>query len=228
MLALVGSGEYLPAMEAVDRELIGCLAEPARVVCLPTAAGAEGHAKIAYWCDLGVAHFARLGVQVEAVRVVDRSSACDPVLAGRIAAANFVYLSGGRPDYLYRTLQGSPAWRAIQAVLAAGGILAGCSAGAMILGEKFFAFPGWRSGFTLVPGVTIIPHFDEIPAAVVAPIRLLAGSRLTVVGIDGNTALVQTNGGYSVVGSGAVTLWHADGRQRFGAGPLPDPTQHRR
>ncbi len=40
-IALVGSGEYLPPMEAVDRDLIRRLEKPARVVCLPTAAGKE-------------------------------------------------------------------------------------------------------------------------------------------------------------------------------------------
>ncbi len=42
MLALVGSGEYLPSMEAVDRFLLGQLNTEAHVVCLPTAAGTEG------------------------------------------------------------------------------------------------------------------------------------------------------------------------------------------
>ena len=194
MITLVGSGEYLPAMEPVDRYLIGQLGRPPRVVCLPTAAGREGSERIAYWSRLGVDHFTRLGARVESLPVIDRESADDACLADAIAAANFVYLSGGKPDYLYNTLEGSLAWEAILAVLADGGILAGCSAGAMILGEKFYGFPGWKQGFNFLPGVTVIPHFDEIPESIVKPLHHLTRNYLTMLGIDGNTPLVYMRG----------------------------------
>ncbi len=221
MLALVGSGEYLPPIAALDRELIRRLAAPARVVCLPTAAGTEGHARIDYWSRLGVEHFSSLGVEAEAVPVIDRASANDPALAAAVGAANFVYLSGGKPNYLHATLHGSLVWQAILAVLAHGGLLAGCSAGAMILGERFFAFPGWKHGFAFLPGAAIIPHFDEIPHGMLQPMRKVAGKDLTILGIEGNTALVQTAGGYEVLGSGGVTIWNRAGKTRYTAGPLP-------
>lgn len=220
-LALVGSGEYLPPMEPVDRELLGRLLGPPRVVCLPTAAGAEGSERIAYWSRLGVEHFTRLGVQVEAVPVIDRDTAHDPALVATILGANFVYLSGGKPDYLHQTLAGTPAWDAIRAVLAGGGLLAGCSAGAMILGESYFGFPGWKPGFNFLPGVTIIPHFDEIPGTLLKSLRLLAGKGLTVLGIDGYTALVCNGARYEVVGRGGVTVWNPTGKTRYLSGPLP-------
>jgi hypothetical protein len=81
-------------MEPVDRFLLGLLGEPARVVCLPTAAGNEGADRVRYWMDLGVKHFARLGAaQVEGCRSLTGARAGRD-LAGRIRAANFVYLSG--------------------------------------------------------------------------------------------------------------------------------------
>ena len=128
-LALVGSGEYLPPMEPVDRLLLARLAGEAHVVCLPTAAGTEGAERIRYWSELGVRHFAGLGAQAEAVPVIDRPTAHDASCVARIEAANFVYLSGGKPQYLYDTLAGSPAWAAIMRVLEGGGVVAGCSAG---------------------------------------------------------------------------------------------------
>lgn len=221
MLALVGSGEYLPPIAALDRELIRRLAAPARVVCLPTAAGTEGPERIAYWSRLGVQHFGDLGVQVQALPVIDRASADDPTLAAAVGEANFVYLSGGKPDYLHRTLHGSLVWQAILEVLARGGLLAGCSAGAMILGERFFAFPGWKPGFAFLRGAAIIPHFDEIPQRMLQPMRQVAGKKLTILGIEGNTALVQTAKGYEVLGSGGVTVWNGAGKTRYSAGPLP-------
>jgi cyanophycinase-like exopeptidase len=90
----------------------------------------------------------------------------------------------------------------------------------MIQGEKFFGFPGWRTGFALLPGATIIPHFDEIPQSMLRPMRLIAGKDLTILGIEGNTALVQTAAGYEVLGSGGVTVWNGAGKTRYTAGPL--------
>jgi cyanophycinase len=207
MIALVGSGEYLPPMEPVDRELLNRLGTPARVVCLPTAAGKEGEERIAYWSRLGEEHFTRLEVQVETLPVIDRQSANDADLADRVIEANFVYLSGGNPGYLHSSLAGTLAWQAILSVLADGGILAGCSAGAMVLGGKVFGFPGWKSGFNLLPGSTVIPHYDEIPRWLVNLLRLLVGRRTTVLGIEGNTALVKDGDTYEVLGSGGVTVW---------------------
>jgi cyanophycinase len=220
MLALVGSGEYLPPMEPVDRELLARLGGSPRVVCLPTAAGREGPERIGYWSRLGVDHFTRLGARAEALPVIDRANADDPALADEIAAADFVYLSGGKPGYLYRTLAGSRTWEAILSVLGKGGLLAGCSAGAMVLGEKFFGFPGWKDGFNLVSGVTVVPHFDELPAAMIRSVRLLAGKGLTVLGVEGNTALVQSEGRWEVLGAGGVAVWNEAGRTCHSAGAL--------
>lgn len=222
-LALVGSGEYLAAVEALDRALMAGLGEPARVVCLPTAAGSEGEERIRYWSELGVQHFTRLGAaQVQALRVIDRESASDPVLAERIAAANFIYLSGGKPVYLYNVLNGTPAWDAILAVLARGGVLAGCSAGAMICGERIptsLFSSNWQQAFNLLAGSVIIPHFDEIPRAMQSGMRLLAGAR-PVFGIDGSTALVCQAGSLSVLGQGGVTLIQPGGEKRYRAGEV--------
>ena len=221
MLALVGSGEYLPRMEPVDRRLLAALTDAPRVVCLPTAAGTEGSERIGYWSQLGVDHFTRLGAAVVSVPVIDRASADDATHAATIAAANFVYLSGGKPEYLYASLAGSRAWAAICGVLERGGVLAGCSAGAMILGEKFFGFPGWKQGFNFLPGKTVIPHFDEIPAAMLSTMRLFSGHKLTVLGVDGNTALVKSGADYEVIGAGGVTVWNKAGKVRYTDGPLP-------
>jgi cyanophycinase len=224
MLALVGSGEYLPPMDPVDRILLARLPGPPRVVCLPTAAGTEGPERIGYWARLGVDHFAALGAPVESLPVIDSPSANDPALAEKIAAANFVYLSGGHPDYLFKTLHGSPAWQAIQSVLERGGLLAGCSAGAMVCGELMFGNPPWRwtNGFNLLPGKTmVIPHFDEIPNWIPGLLRLLLESQYTVIGVERNTALFDRDGKMEVLGGGGVTVWNASGKRRFLKGELP-------
>jgi cyanophycinase len=222
-LALVGSGEYLPPIAPLDHWLMDRLGQPARVVCLPTAAGTEGEERIKYWCDLGVSHFSQLGAaQVEAVWVIDRPSALDRSLAERVEAANFVYLSGGKPAYLHNTLVGTPVWEAILTVLQRGGVVAGCSAGAMIFGERIptsLFSNNWQPAFGMLPGTFVIPHYDEIPRVMLQGMRLVAGT-LTVVGVEGSTALVCTPDGICVQGRGSVTLMNNGTELSFKSGAM--------
>lgn len=218
ILALVGSGEYLPPMNPVDRYLLGQINDPVRVVCLPTAAGTEGDERIAYWSDLGVKYFTDLGVaDVESVPVVDRDSALDENLADAIRQANFVYLSGGKPHYLYLTLENTPVMDAIHSVLEKGGVVAGCSAGAMIFGERIPGSPfpwSWQDGFAFLPGSIILPHFDELPQALLTGFAPFS-AQWTIVGVEGNTALVCTQQGCSVRGSGGVTIIRGNQKERY-------------
>lgn len=220
MLAVVGSGEYLAPMETVDRQLLDLFDTLPRMVCLPTAAGREGDEKIDDWMHRGVDHFTSLGAEAEPVRVWDRASANDPLLAQRIESADFVYLSGGRPSYLHATLHDSLAWQAITRVVERGGLLAGCSAGAMIQGTRFAGLPRPHNGFGLWPDVHVVPHFDEIPSPLVTVMRRLVGKQHTLVGVNANTALVNVDGTYRVIGD-QVTVWTATDKHQYSAGDLP-------
>ena len=63
-IALVGSGEYLPQMDNIDRMLLEHVGgASARVVLLATAAGLEAPASPQRWARMGVEHFARLGAR---------------------------------------------------------------------------------------------------------------------------------------------------------------------
>ncbi|MCU0487575.1 MAG: Type 1 glutamine amidotransferase-like domain-containing protein [Anaerolineales bacterium] len=215
MLALIGSGEYLPPIEPVDRYLLSRLPGEARVVCLPTAAGTEGKERIDYWMKLGEQHFTRLGVQVESLPIVDQESANQPEYAEGIRQANFIYLSGGQPGHLLRTLRGSLAAQAIESVLESGGVLAGCSAGAMVMGARIPGLPRWQKAFNFLPNSVIIPHYDEIPVRYQTLFSLLIGRRTHIIGVEGNTALVVDHGMNQVVGLGGVTYWNQTSRTRY-------------
>jgi cyanophycinase len=218
MLALVGSGEYLPDMQPVDRFLLAQLAPDPQIICLPTAAGTEGDERIRYWSELGVAHFSQLGVRVTALPVIDRSSANDRRYSEQISKANFVYFSGGRPEYLHQVLDGSLVWQAVKTVLAGGGVVAGCSAGAMIMGERIPGMLKWQKGFSLVPNAVIVPHYDEIPNSFLSGVRLVAGKKMTIIGIEGFTALIQEEDRYIVQGRGAVHLPNHPYKQSYRQG----------
>jgi cyanophycinase len=223
MLVLVGSGEYLPEMDPVDRVLLAELGQRPSVVCLPTAAGTEGPDRIRYWSELGVNHFNHLGAVAQALPVITRQDAGNKDLAEQVRQAEFVYLSGGRPDYLFNVLQESLVWQAIRDVLEQGGILAGCSAGAMVMGAKVPGFPRAKPAFNLLPdNFMIVPHFDEIPTLFFRLMRLLTSSRFRMVGIPGSTALVVRDSQAKVLGKGSVELWSRKGRRRWMPGEVVD------
>lgn len=227
-VALIGSGEYLAPILPVDRKLLTHVQGEPRVVVLPTAAAPDGAGVPERWATMGVAHFRTLGAQVEPVMLLTHEDADQPELVERIAQANFVYFSGGKPRYLLETLQGTAAWEAIRALHQRGGVVAGCSAGAMVMGAALFDFPKFwhtRPALNLAPGLVIIPHFDELPKVMLATLNH-TDPETTVVGVDGSTALVGRAGGWTVYGRGGVTVFEKKERVRYTEGqevrlPLP-------
>src|SRR5512137_1610168 len=166
-LALVGAGEFLDSMNAVDRQLLE-RAGGSNVVILPTAAAPDGAGVPERWIKMGVDHFTRLGAQADGLLALDRAACDDPANADRVRAANLIYFSGGKPDYLRSILDGTALWSAVRTVLDRGGVIAGCSAGAMIMGgyvPEFSMKVGvpwidrWQPAFGLVPEVIILPHY---------------------------------------------------------------------
>jgi len=221
-VALVGSGEFTPAMAEVDRLLLE--GRPHRAVFLPTAAGLEGSERVDYWVRLGRGHYHDLGVEPVPLLVLDRPSADDPVLAAQVEGAGLIYLSGGDPGYLAATLAGSRVLDAIFAAWRAGAALAGCSAGACALTEVAFdARPPRlrRAGLRVVPGLAVLPHFDTIegwrPGITQRCLEDLEPGQI-LVGIDENTALVGGPNRFRVHGAGAVWVLDGAGRQEYPAG----------
>ncbi len=222
-LALVGSGEYLPVLEHVERALLA--GRPPRYVQLATAAAPEGPASLARWHGLGRASAERLGVQQVVVPVVDRVSADDEELAGLVVGAGLVYLSGGNPPFLAATLRGTAVWRAVEQAWRAGAALAGCSAGAMALTDHV---PDLRHplrdaepGLGVVPHLRVLPHFDRFAGRL--PDLLLTRlvdtpPEVTVLGIDEDTALVGGPYEWQVQGRRSVWVLTADGRTEHPSG----------
>lgn len=229
LVALVGSGEYLPVMEDIDRYLLancGAGGNAPKVVCLPTAAGEEGEASVSRWMRMGDEHFKKLGAEVHSLHVTNRTEADDPANAELVANADFVYCSGGNPHYLYATLKDSRLWHAAEKAFERGAIYAGCSAGAMIMGEHMpdFRTLGIRSkaAFGLLPGATIFPHFDRMMRWRGMLVPLLQ-TRLTAegyaLGVDEDTALIGSPGStWQVMGRGQVYIISKNEVKSFKAG----------
>lgn len=225
-IALVGSGEYLEACRDVDEHLLGLIdaaGRAPRVVCLPTASSLEGERVWRRWADDGAAWFAALGADAVGLPVIDRASADHPDHAAAVAEADLVYLSGGKPHHLRETLADTRTWAAVEAVLARGGVLAGCSAGAMVQGDHIAGLRSARSspGFGLLPHAIVLPHFDEYPSMIGRAVRSLTGRGRTVVGVDGGTALVRHCDELRAVGGGSVTVWGPLGHAVYRDETLP-------
>ncbi len=212
-VALVGSGEFLETTRPIDELLLA--GRPRRAVFLPTAAAEEGADRIRYWLELGVAHFAAMDVEPVPLPVLDRADAARAELAGQVAGAGLIYLSGGNPGYLADTLRDSAVWRAILDAHRGGAALAGCSAGAMALcaAADDVRAPGRFSGrgLGLLPHLAVIPHFDRsggLAHRLARAVLERAPKGVHVVGIDEETALVGGPERFSVVGRRAV--WELD------------------
>src|SRR6267142_1485826 len=108
VLVLAGSGEFTPAMNEIDRELLATLRPRARVAIVPTAAGLEDTPDA--WIAKGIAHFRALGAEPVGVRVLNKEDARDPRWREAVADIDWAYFSGGNPGHLVETLQGSPFW----------------------------------------------------------------------------------------------------------------------
>jgi cyanophycinase-like exopeptidase len=217
LIALLGSGEYLPVMQPIDAHLLKAArkdqARP-RVACLPTAAGREGQPSWRKWMVMGERHFRDLNAEVTALPVIDRASANATRWATEITRADLIYFSGGDPHYLYKTLRDTAVWHAIGAARERGAALAGCSAGAMILGHEL---PNFRAAgltqtraFGLLPVRLIFPHFDrwrDWRGPALSVLRAQLNARDVVLGIDEDTALVgRAHEPWTVMGRQTVTL----------------------
>jgi cyanophycinase len=228
-VALVGSGEFLPEMAEFDADLLAATGRSRpRVAILPTASWPDGSEVFHRWATMGTAHFSALGAEVEQVLVRDRVDADDAGHAQAIGEADLVYLSGGKPAHLSASLRETAVGAALCAAHERGAILAGCSAGAMILAGKHWAtrrrrllWPlRWHDGLGLFHGASVVPHYDAFPEALVALLVMQAPRGSAVLGIDEDTAVIGKDGSWQVHGRARVTVWHGRKRERFKAGDV--------
>ncbi|MSQ26974.1 MAG: hypothetical protein EXR51_02405 [Dehalococcoidia bacterium] len=227
-IVLVGAGEFLEGMAAIDRILMARVPDPpARVAIVPTAAAQEDPRA---WTDMGESHYRRLGAQVEPVFVRDSETANDPAFSDAILRSNFVYMSGGSPGYLLDSIRDSRSWTAMLEVYHRGGILAGCSAGAMVMGGitrvRRSGMPGppqpfsweWAEGLGLMPNVIVAPHFDRMNEERLRGYREGMPPNFVMLGVDEHTAAVGDGNSFEVMGRSAVTVFRGESSTRYPAG----------
>lgn len=218
-LALVGGAEWSDGCD-FDAELLAGSGGD-EVLVLPTAAAYEhpehAVATASTW-------FAGLGAKVVGLDVLQRPDALDPDRAAAVRAARFVYLSGGSPLHLRSVLKGTPVWDALVAAWDDGAVVAGSSAGAMVLCDPMVDPRGgaFTVGLGLVVNLAVLAHAEADVDRVHVHHRTfeLASAGLPVVAITERTALLRDpDGTWRGAGAGSVRVF-VDGEEA-GLGALP-------
>ena len=156
MIAITGSGEFLPSILDVDKKLLNYLDDIPYVLTFSTAAGKESDERLSYWENLAIEHFKNLNVNHKHIDARNRNDLNMDSVIEEMKKSNFVFFSGGSPNHLYDAINYSKFSDELQNIENRG-IIAGCSAGAMIMGEKMIK----GVGLNYLPKTIVIPHYGE-------------------------------------------------------------------
>ena len=217
-LALVGGAEWRDGCD-FDAELLAASGGQ-EVVLLPTAAAFENPEKCV---EHATEWFGRLGGRVKALPVLQRGDALDPSNADAVRAARFVYLSGGSPLHLRSVLKETPLWDALVEAWRDGAVIAGSSAGAMVLGDPMVDPRGgaFTVGLGMIGNLAVLPHAEPDVAGHHKRTFELADAGLVLAALPERTALIRDgDGGWRSAGAGTATVWVGGEERGFDA--LPD------
>lgn len=219
-IVLEGGAEFGGRMAEVDCQavkLAGGFDAPIRII--PAAAAPDRN----HWRagQNGVDWFHRLGARdVSALDLIDRPSADDPAIAAKLINARLIYLLGGFPHHLGQTLLGSRSWQAMLEAYSKGAVIAGSSAGAMVLCEYYYdpSTSRLHRGLGLVGGACVLPHHDTFGKDWAPQIRKMR-SGIAMVGIDEQTGAISdaAQDRWQVYGKGSVTLYQNNTNHPFNA-----------
>ena len=203
-----------PDLKAI--ELAGGADAPIRII--PTAAAPDNNHKRAG--NNGIRWFQSLGAgDVLSLPLIDKVSANDASLAKSLREARLIYLLGGFTGYLGETLKGSTAWEAVLEAYQNGAVIAGSSAGAMVMCEFYYDPSRGQimEGLKLVKNSIVLPHYNTFGKS--WAVRLLEVTQVTLIGIDEHTGMIDDQAPtWTVYGGGNVTLYRNQQIEIYPAG----------
>jgi cyanophycinase len=216
-LALVGGREWGPGC-TFDADL---LAESGgdEVLVLPTAAAYEHPARLV---ENATQWFAGLGARVQGLMVLSRADADEPAHAAAVRDARFIYLSGGSPLHLRSVLKQSAVWQAVEEAWRDGAVVAGSSAGAMVLGDPMVDPRGgaFTLGLGLIEQVAVLTDASTWSHERLRRTISLTTDGVALLVLEEQTAAIRSrDGDWSVAGVGKAEV-HV-GRSLVGLEALP-------
>jgi len=220
---LAGGGEFGANMEAPDRRSIARAGGfEARICIVPTAAVPDNNHERAG--NNGRRWFRHLGARnVGVVPLIDRRSAAHGAVTDALRNADLLYLLGGFPGYLAGCLAGTPAWEAILAAVRTGALIAGSSAGAMVLCGHYFdpARARISVGLGLLPQCCVLPHHNRFGHRWASQLQRQIPEAI-LIGIDEETGVLTAAepGQWQVHGAGKVTLYRDGKIERYESGAV--------
>jgi cyanophycinase len=227
LFALVGGDEFHPGNEPQD-ELLAASARGRGKAYIVATAAARSHPEAA------VRHaakwFRQFDLDVTELRAYTKAEALVPATAEAASAASFIYITGGDPGLVATVLRGTPVGDAIVAAWRNGAVLAGSSAGAMVLCEHVLVrrqFPGSAdrrpvAGLAVVPNAAVLPHHDTFGGRWFPSARAALPDAI-LIGVDERTCALWDAGTWRCMGAGGITVYHgADTRDRFLSGSEVD------
>lgn len=220
-LLLEGGAEFGGRMRDPDLkaiELAGGFNAPIRII--PTAAAPDNNHQRAG--NNGIRWFQSLGAKdVISVSLLSRIRADDKNIAQSLREAKLIYLLGGFTHYLGQTLKDSIAWDGAMEAYRNGAVIAGSSAGAMVMCQFYFDPSAGRvhDGLNLVSNSLVLPHHDRFGKSW-APKLIKKIPEVTLIGIDEQTGMLNDgeNNAWNIYGAGEVTLYRADQVETYKAG----------
>jgi cyanophycinase len=223
-ILLEGGAEFGGKMSEPDARAIELAGgSDALISIIPTAAAPDNNHLRAG--GNGVRWFKSLGARrVESLPLIDKASANDPGIANIIRQSRLIYMLGGFTGYLGEMLANSAAWQAMLQTYESGAVIAGSSAGAMVLCQYYYD-PGKSQvmqGLGLVPNSCVLPHHNTFGKGW-AKLMNIHLPDAVLIGIDERTGMIDDgNGsrkvGWRVYGEGTVTLYHGGQAIEYRAG----------
>ena len=209
-LLLEGGAEFGGQMRYPDLrsiELAGGFDAPIRII--PTAAAPDNNHQRAG--NNGIRWFQSLGAKdVQSVPLLSRIRAEDKTIAQSLRAARLIYLLGGFTHYLGQTLKDSPVWDAALEAYQNDAVIAGSSAGAMVMCQFYYDPSAGRvhDGLNLVPNSLVLPHHNTFGKSW-APKLLKRIPDVTLIGIDERTGMLNDGEDHTwnIYGAGEITLY---------------------
>ncbi|HYC76796.1 MAG TPA: cyanophycinase [Planctomycetota bacterium] len=188
----------------------------ASIVCIPSADAFEN--------DFAPSSFSAKQLEKQGctrVRILHAATRkrahLDPSFAAAIDGAQGVWIDGGRTYRFMDRFEGTAAHAALRRVVERGGVVAGSSAGAQVIGTFLvrgdpktndeLVDPGYLTALGLLPGVIIDAHFRDRNRTAEFGALVARHPQMLGFGVDADTAFIVQGQVGEVLGKGAVTMF---------------------